>query len=180
MNNSNVSLSQFAHAIHTFPTLLRWLPYLRNLAPKFLDSTLTRAYTALTRSSSLYSTYGKDMAHNASQTGIFNRLTLSVLAASVVISVTRGIALYHYYRAPMALMNHFEVYEIPCVLNVTGYVCLPGMTSFKEAELLYLAKETTGPLFNVSVSKSFAGPLPTLPYLSLPWSLSQSVSLSST
>ncbi|KAI0696272.1 hypothetical protein BC835DRAFT_1414393 [Cytidiella melzeri] len=171
MNNSNVSLSQFAHAIHTFPTLLRWLPYLRDLAPKFLDSTLTRAYTALTRSSSLYM---------ASQTGIFNRLTLSVLAASVVISVTRGIALYHYYRAPMALMNHFEAYEIPRVLNATGYVRLPGMTSFKEAELLYLAKETTGPLFNVSASKSFAGPSPTLPYLSLPWSLSQSVSLSST
>ncbi|KAI0688138.1 glycosyltransferase family 22 protein [Cytidiella melzeri] len=63
--------------------------------------------------------------YRASQAVIFSRLTLSVLAASVVISVTRGIALYHYYRAPMALMNHFEAYEIPRVLNATGYVRLP-------------------------------------------------------
>ncbi|KAI0698451.1 hypothetical protein BC835DRAFT_652197 [Cytidiella melzeri] len=76
MNNSNVSLSQFAHAIHTFPTLLRWLPYLRDLAPKYLDSTLTRAYTALTRSSSLYSTYGKDMAHDVYRIQLYGLLLL--------------------------------------------------------------------------------------------------------
>ncbi|KAI0682378.1 glycosyltransferase family 22 protein [Cytidiella melzeri] len=72
----------------------------------------------------VYVAYTKS-PYRALQTGIFSRLTLSVLAASVVISVTRGIVLYHYYRAPMALMNHFEVYKIPRVLNATGYVCLP-------------------------------------------------------
>ncbi|KAI0700451.1 peptidase family C50-domain-containing protein [Cytidiella melzeri] len=76
MNNFNVSLSQFAHAIHTFPTLLQWLPYLRDLTPKYLDSTLTRAYTALTRSSSLYSTYGKDMAHDVYRIRLYGLLLL--------------------------------------------------------------------------------------------------------
>lgn len=56
---------------------------------------------------------------------IFSRFTLSVVTATSVISISRGIALYKYYHAPMALTNYFEAYEIPRILNTTGFVSLP-------------------------------------------------------
>lgn len=43
----------------------------------------------------------------------------------MVISVTRGIAQYKYFHAPMSLMNHLEAYEIPRILNSTGHVFIP-------------------------------------------------------
>ncbi|KAI0094255.1 glycosyltransferase family 22 protein [Irpex rosettiformis] len=63
--------------------------------------------------------------YRASQAIIFSRFTLSVVTATSVISISRGIALYKYYHAPMALTNYFEAYEIPRILNETGYVSLP-------------------------------------------------------
>ncbi|KAI0782383.1 glycosyltransferase family 22 protein [Irpex lacteus] len=63
--------------------------------------------------------------YRAAQSVIFSRFTLSVVTATSVISISRGIALYKYYHAPMALTNYFEAYEIPRILNSTGYVNLP-------------------------------------------------------
>ncbi|KAI0696466.1 Alg9-like mannosyltransferase family-domain-containing protein [Cytidiella melzeri] len=74
----------------------------------FFNAAVEVVYVAYTKSSYRVSIIPSGIAN-----WDFSRLTLSVLAASVVISVTRGIALYHYYRALMALMNHFEAYEIP-------------------------------------------------------------------
>jgi alpha-1,2-mannosyltransferase len=56
---------------------------------------------------------------------IFSRFTLSVVAASIVMSISRGVAQFQYYYAPMGLMYHFESHELPRVLNATGYVHLP-------------------------------------------------------
>lgn len=51
--NLSSSLQLFAEALHNPPTILRWIPYLSGLSPKHLDAMFTRAYTALTKSSSL-------------------------------------------------------------------------------------------------------------------------------
>ena len=56
---------------------------------------------------------------------IFSRFTLSIVAASIVMSITRALAPYKYYHAPMAIMNQLEAYEIPRILNTTGHVYIP-------------------------------------------------------
>ncbi|KAI0344016.1 hypothetical protein BDW22DRAFT_1114942 [Trametopsis cervina] len=53
--NPTPFLKQFSDVLRTLPTLLRWLPYLRELSSRHLDSTLTSVYTALTKSTSLLS-----------------------------------------------------------------------------------------------------------------------------
>ncbi|KAJ3553303.1 hypothetical protein NM688_g3687 [Phlebia brevispora] len=47
-------LEGFCDALYKTNTLVSWIPHLQNLPPKHLDSILTRAYTALTKSSQLY------------------------------------------------------------------------------------------------------------------------------
>jgi separase len=48
------SFTSFANALHNSPTLLQWLPLMRSLSSKYLDSMLTRAYTAFTKSSAVH------------------------------------------------------------------------------------------------------------------------------
>jgi separase len=48
-------LADYTSSLLSEPTLLSWLPHIRCLSPKHLDSVLTRAYTALTKSSTAYS-----------------------------------------------------------------------------------------------------------------------------
>ncbi|EKM61384.1 glycosyltransferase family 22 protein [Phanerochaete carnosa HHB-10118-sp] len=63
--------------------------------------------------------------YRASIAVIFSRFTLSVVTASMVISVSRLLAQWSYYHAPQTVMYHFDQYEIPSILNRTGYVHLP-------------------------------------------------------
>ncbi|KIP10081.1 glycosyltransferase family 22 protein [Phlebiopsis gigantea 11061_1 CR5-6] len=72
------------------------------------------AYVAITKS-----------PYRASTARIFSRFTLSVVSASVVISISRALAQWKYYHAPMTMMYQLEAYEIPKVLNATGLVRLP-------------------------------------------------------
>lgn len=43
-------IDSLASALHDDPTLVRWLPHISAVSPKHRDSLLTRAYTALTKS----------------------------------------------------------------------------------------------------------------------------------
>ncbi|CAL1694092.1 unnamed protein product [Somion occarium] len=63
--------------------------------------------------------------YKASKASIFSRLTLSVVTASMVFSVSRTLALWTYYHAPMTIAFRFETEELPRLLNVTGYITLP-------------------------------------------------------
>jgi alpha-1,2-mannosyltransferase len=68
----------------------------------FGRASLESAYVGYTRS-----------LYRASRTSLFSTWTLSVLAASAIFSVSRILALYHYYHAPMDLMFHFQYSELP-------------------------------------------------------------------
>jgi separase len=48
-------LEDYTSSLLSKPTLLTWLPHMRHLPAKHLDSVLTRAYAALTKSSTVYS-----------------------------------------------------------------------------------------------------------------------------
>lgn len=72
---------------------------------------------------------------------IFSRFTLSVITASIVMSVSRVIAQYKYYHAPMSLMNHFEAFEIPRILNTTGHVYIPPPRPGRKTRLPESAEE---------------------------------------
>ncbi|KAF8971754.1 glycosyltransferase family 22 protein [Flammula alnicola] len=58
--------------------------------------------------------------YRASQSLIFSNLTLSVVVASSVISLSRILALFQYYHAPFSAALAFQATEVPRLLNVTG------------------------------------------------------------
>ncbi|PSS29616.1 hypothetical protein PHLCEN_2v2764 [Hermanssonia centrifuga] len=63
--------------------------------------------------------------YRASQAVLFSRFTLSVVSASIVLSVSRGVAQWKYYHSPMSVVAHFEAYELVRLLNTTGHVYIP-------------------------------------------------------
>ncbi|KAL4246967.1 Mannosyltransferase [Abortiporus biennis] len=63
--------------------------------------------------------------YKASTSMLFSRFTLSVIAAFMVISVSRILAHWEYYHAPMTLVYKFDSQEIPRLFNSTGHVHLP-------------------------------------------------------
>jgi alpha-1,2-mannosyltransferase len=63
---------------------------------------LESAYVAYTRS-----------PYRASRTSLFSTWTSAVLVSSAIVSVSRILALYYYYHAPMDLMFHLQYTELP-------------------------------------------------------------------
>ncbi|KAF8495055.1 glycosyltransferase family 22 protein [Gautieria morchelliformis] len=63
--------------------------------------------------------------YQASRSSIFRLTTLFVVSTSIVISVSRILALGHYYHAPLHVAFQFETYELPRLLNVTGFLDIP-------------------------------------------------------
>lgn len=61
----------------------------------------------------------------ASRSTFFSQFTLSVIAASCVLSVSRIMAHWKYYHAPMSVTHALEAAEVPRLLNVTGHISLP-------------------------------------------------------
>lgn len=61
----------------------------------------------------------------ASRSTFFSQFTLSVIAASCVLSVSRIMAHWKYYHAPMSVTHALEAAEVPRLLNVTGLISLP-------------------------------------------------------
>ncbi|KAF9015664.1 glycosyltransferase family 22 protein [Cyathus striatus] len=60
--------------------------------------------------------------YRASQTLIFRNFTFSVVVGAMFISLTRILALWYYYHAPMSVVHAFETEEIPRLLNDTGFI----------------------------------------------------------
>ena len=61
----------------------------------------------------------------ATQTSLFKYLTISILVTSMVLSLSRIIALNHYYHSPLEIAHHFEYVELPRLLNATGLLPPP-------------------------------------------------------
>ncbi|KAI0375445.1 glycosyltransferase family 22 protein [Pilatotrama ljubarskyi] len=66
--------------------------------------------------------------YKASRSTFFSQFTLSVVAASCILSVSRIMAHWKYYHAPMSVTHALEAAEVPRLLNVTGHVRLPPNT----------------------------------------------------
>ncbi|KAL0951587.1 hypothetical protein HGRIS_008268 [Hohenbuehelia grisea] len=63
--------------------------------------------------------------YKASQTYIFRNFTSSVILATAIISISRILALFKYYHAPLSIAFAFETEELPRLLNVTGLLPAP-------------------------------------------------------
>ncbi|KDQ63225.1 glycosyltransferase family 22 protein [Jaapia argillacea MUCL 33604] len=63
--------------------------------------------------------------YQASRTSIFRTATSSVVCAAVVLSISRIMALWHYYHAPLSVTYSLTSVEMPRLLNVTGYLPTP-------------------------------------------------------
>jgi len=60
--------------------------------------------------------------YQASKTSLFSRFTLSAIVATSILSISRIIALYNYYHAPLTVVHDFEVEVLPRLLNSTGHI----------------------------------------------------------
>lgn len=67
------------------------------------------------------STFGQ-----ASKANLFSRFTLSAIVATSVLSISRVVALYSYYHAPLKVVHDFDVEILPRLLNSTGHIYLPS------------------------------------------------------
>ncbi|OCH96425.1 glycosyltransferase family 22 protein [Obba rivulosa] len=75
---------------------------------------LETAYVAVTKS-----------PYKASRAVLFSRFTLSVVSASCILSLSRAVAQWKYYHAPLSIVYALESQEIPRLLNTTGHIYLP-------------------------------------------------------
>ncbi|KAK7058438.1 mannosyltransferase [Paramarasmius palmivorus] len=63
--------------------------------------------------------------YRASRTSMFSSFTSSVVVVSALLSVSRIMANWYYYHAPMGVALHFETKELPWLLNTTGILPPP-------------------------------------------------------
>ncbi|EIW87002.1 glycosyltransferase family 22 protein [Coniophora puteana RWD-64-598 SS2] len=63
--------------------------------------------------------------YQASKTFMFSNMTFSVVATSALLSLSRVMALWHYYHAPIMVVSQLQVTELPRLLNDTGLVPPP-------------------------------------------------------
>lgn len=84
----------------------------------------------------------------ASKAKLFSRFTLSAIVATSVLSISRIIALYSYYHAPLKIVHDFEVQVLPKLLNSTGHIHLPSHHP-------YYKKGEVQPQYNLTRLKDF-------------------------
>ncbi|KAI0715109.1 glycosyltransferase family 22 protein [Earliella scabrosa] len=63
--------------------------------------------------------------YKASQSSLFSQFTLSVVATTGVLSLSRIMAHWKYYHSPMSVTFALEATEVPRLLNTTGHIVLP-------------------------------------------------------
>ncbi|GJJ13352.1 hypothetical protein Clacol_007604 [Clathrus columnatus] len=68
--------------------------------------------------------------YRASKSLLFRTFTTSVIILSIVVSISRILALTRYYHAPLDVASHFEAVELPRLLNVTGLISLPDTPQY--------------------------------------------------
>ncbi|CCL98089.1 uncharacterized protein FIBRA_00083 [Fibroporia radiculosa] len=66
--------------------------------------------------------------YKASQTMIFSRLTLSIVSASCILSMSHIMTQWKYYHAPLSAYHALEAEEIPRILNTTGHIYIPPLS----------------------------------------------------
>ncbi|KAG9102402.1 mannosyltransferase [Ceratobasidium sp. 392] len=70
--------------------------------------------------------------YQASQTRLFRLSTLATVVLTTLLSVSRIIALYKYYHAPLDIVHHFQYTELTQVLNATHLLPVPDKTTYKS------------------------------------------------
>ncbi|CAE6455165.1 unnamed protein product [Rhizoctonia solani] len=71
--------------------------------------------------------------YRAANTNIFRLTTLFVVALASLLSISRIVALFKYYHAPLDVAFHFQYQELPRLLNTTGLLPVPDPTIKKHA-----------------------------------------------
>ncbi|KAG9087602.1 mannosyltransferase [Ceratobasidium sp. UAMH 11750] len=66
--------------------------------------------------------------YRASQTSLFTLTTLATVTLTTLLSISRILALYKYYHAPLDIMHHFQYNELTQLLNTTHLLPLPDTT----------------------------------------------------
>ena len=86
-----------------------------------LEVGFVKVTNSLYRVSYLYSFVSALISQpQASQSLLFWNFTFSVVVTSALISISRILALWHYYHAPLTLAFDFQYNEIPRLLKATG------------------------------------------------------------
>jgi len=72
--------------------------------------------------------------YRASRSSIFSTFTLSVLTTTTILSMSRIAANWKYYHAPLSIVNHFESVELPHLMNVTGLLPEPVVSTRRRTK----------------------------------------------
>ncbi|KAL5640326.1 hypothetical protein ACGC1H_007557 [Rhizoctonia solani] len=70
--------------------------------------------------------------YRASNTSIFQLATLFTIVLTTLLSISRIAALFKYYHAPLDVAFHFQYEELPRLLNTTGLLPVPDLTTKKH------------------------------------------------
>ena len=84
----------------------------------------------------------------ASRASLFSRFTLSAIVATSALSISRIVALYSYYHAPLTVVHDFEMEVLPKLLNTTGHIHLPSHHP-------YYARGEVEPRYNLTHLEDF-------------------------
>ena len=90
------------------------------------------------RSLGIHHAYRQPKLSQAARTPLFRLVTSSIIMSSILVSISRILALSHYYHAPLDLAFHFESIELPRLLNATGLLGIP-VTRKEEAPRIDLS-----------------------------------------
>ena len=77
----------------------------------------------------------------ASQSLLFRNFTFSVVVTSALIPISRILALWHYYHAPLTLALNFQYNEIPFLLKVAGLLPIYP-ENMREEDLLLIFRQS--------------------------------------
>ncbi|CAE6451772.1 unnamed protein product [Rhizoctonia solani] len=70
--------------------------------------------------------------YRAANTSIFRLATLFTIIITSLLSISRIAALFKYYHAPLDVAFHFQYEELPRLLNTTGLLPVPDLTTKKH------------------------------------------------
>ncbi|KAJ1302752.1 hypothetical protein OPQ81_003061 [Rhizoctonia solani] len=71
--------------------------------------------------------------YRAANTSLFQLTTLLTVILTCLLSISRVVALYKYYHAPLDVAFHFQYEELPRLLNATGLLTVPNPTVKKHS-----------------------------------------------
>ncbi|CEL56132.1 alpha-1,2-mannosyltransferase [Rhizoctonia solani AG-1 IB] len=71
--------------------------------------------------------------YRAANTNLFQLATLFTVVLTCLLSISRAVALFKYYHAPLDVAFHFQYEELPRLLNTTGLLPVPDLTTKKHS-----------------------------------------------